>query len=730
MLLLLLPLLLSCEDVPASPGAGVPWDLADRRARTLSDVAYSFDLRIPEDPEAPIAAAATIDVTWTDPDGGALVLDFDSPERRVRAVRVNGRAAGWTPADDHVVVDPSSLRPHARNRVEVEFVTGDGAGLHRDTALVYTLFVPDRGHGTLPLFDQPDLKATVAWTIDAPPGWEVVANGPAMAEASDPGAGSWTFARSRPIATYVMAFAAGRFEVATEVRGGRAFRVLYPGSLGGPRRRVAEEVAEAHARSLAWMEAYTGTDYPFAKFDVVAIPGLRFAGMEHPGVVFYRAEALFPSSDQPVGLGRTRAEIIAHETAHMWFGNLVTMAWFDDAWMKEVLADFMARRIVEGEYPDPEGDLRFLLTYHAGAYVAEQSGAATPIRRPLANLRDADPPGGVVVHRKAPIVLAHLERTLGAEAFRTGIRSFLAAHAWRSASWNDLVDHLGAAHGSDLDVWSQAWVEQPGRPVVRLAWEPGTDGRGAVVLIQERDRQAERLWPQRLTVHGEWSGRTEWTTVEFDDATARVVVWDDVRRPDRVLPNASGLEYGLFQLDEVWTRALVDGLREIRPALLRGTATLLLRDALLEGRVGAAELLDGALSALEVESNELVAAELVDLIGVTYHGHLPDADRTRLASRVGSGLFGRIEHTRAAGLRSGIVEAWRRAVLAGVGPHDMVSRLVSGDDPQPRPEVSREQLTDIAARLVTHGSFEVRSGPMESGTPIGEVPEVHPGVRR
>jgi aminopeptidase N len=676
-------------------------------------VAYGFELRIPADPEAPVLGTATIDVRWTDPDDGPLVLDFDAPERRIRALRVNGRSAEWNPADDHVLVDPDFLRPHSRNRVEVDFLTGDGPGMQRDTALVYTLFVPDRGHGTLPLFDQPDLKATVTWTIDAPHGWEVVANGPAVDRTTEAGRATWTFRRSRPISTYLMAFAAGRLEVASAERGGRTFRVLYPESVaeaGGP---AATEVIDAHARSLAWMEAYTGIAYPFDKFDVVAIPGLRFAGMEHPGVVFYRAAGLFPGTDPPLDLRKARAEVVAHETAHMWFGNLVTMTWFDDAWMKEVLADFMARRIVEEEYPDPDEDLRFLLTHHSGAYGAEQRGDATAIRRPLGNLRDADPPGGAVVHRKAPIVLAHLERTLGEVAFRGGIRTFLDAHAWRSASWDDLVDHLGAAHGADLDVWSRAWVEQPGRPVVRLAWEPASGGRGAVVLIQEREGEAELRWPQRLTVHGDWGGRSEWTTVELDDATSKVVVWTDVTRPDRVIPNASGLEYGLFQLDQVWTDALLTGLREIRPALLRGTATLLLRDALLEGRVGAAALLDGALTALETESNRLVAAELVDLIGTTYRGHLPETERTRLASRVESGLLRRIEDTRARTLRSGIVDAWRRSVLSHVRPDDVASRLVAGDAGRHRPEVSRERLTDIAARLATH-------------RPIGgaDVPEV------
>jgi len=706
----MLGLLASCGAERFDPPAeGIPLELAERRARTLSGLAYAFELSIPAERDRAILGSVDIDFVWTDPEGAPLVLDFLEPLARVREVRVNGTPVEWEASHDHIVVASAALEPDTANRVEVDFAAGDEA-LNRRDDFLYTLFVPDRAHFSLPLFDQPDLKGTVAWRIDAPAGWTVVANGPELEVPADTTGGVWAFAASKPISSYLMAFAAGRFRVEQAVRGGRTWRLYHRETDDEKVARNREAIFDLHASALAWLEDYTAIDYPFEKFDIVAVPSFQYGGMEHPGAVFYRQAGLFldESATQANQLGR--ASVIAHETAHMWFGDLVTMRWFDDVWMKEVFANFMAARIVNPAFPDVDHGLRFLLAHHPSAYGVDRTPGSTPIRQPLDNLREAGTLYGPIIYQKAPIVMAHLERTVGPETFRDGLREYLERYAFGNATWADLVEILDALHPDDLTEWSRVWVEEPGRPAIRIGWEPdgSAEGHGSLVLTQSDDWGRERAWPQRLTVHAEWDGRAEWTDVEFESGQRRVVVWEGVERPDFVVPNAAGIEYGLFHLDDAWLAALADRLPSIRPDLLRGTALLLLSDALLEERIEPEVLLDRSLAALAVEDNELVANELVDLIGGIFWRYLPEDRREARAPEVEAGLWRRVEQARSRTLRATLFGAWRRVVVTESGVRQL--RAFWEEEAEvPGVPLSVDDLTGIAAGLALRGAVDTEA---------------------
>ena len=173
------------------------------------------------------------------------------------------------------------------------------------------------------------------------------------------------------------------------------------------------------------MEKYTGIPYAFGKFDFVLIPAFQFGGMEHAGKILYNATGLLldESATQNQLLGR--ASVIAHETAHMWFGDLVTMRWFNDVWMKEVFANFMAAKIVNPSFPDVNHELRFLLAHYPAAYEVDRTPGANPIRQQLDNLNEAGSLYGAIIYQKAPVVMRHLEALLGEESFRDGLREYL-----------------------------------------------------------------------------------------------------------------------------------------------------------------------------------------------------------------------------------------------------------------------------------------------------------------
>ena len=265
--------------------------------------------------------------------------------------------------------------------------------------------------------------------------------------------------------------------------------------------RNRDAVFDLHASALAWLERYTGIPYPWGKFDFLLVPSFQFGGMEHAGAIFYNASSLLldPSATQNQKLGR--ASLIAHETAHMWFGDLVTMRWFNDVWMKEVFANFMAAKIVNPSFPEINHDLRFLLAHYPSAYEIDRTPGTNAIRQPLDNLNEAGSLYGAIIYQKAPIVMRQLEGILGEDAFREGLREYLRAHRFANATWPDLITLLDARTPEDLSAWSRAWVEEAGRPIV--ATELRVDnGRIASLAFVQRDPVARRglVWNQRLQV--------------------------------------------------------------------------------------------------------------------------------------------------------------------------------------------------------------------------------------
>ena len=254
--------------------------------------------------------------------------------------------------DGHIVI-PAEWTTAGSNQIEFEFIAGDEA-LNRNDEFLYTLFVPARARLAFPCFDQPDLKAR--YTPDAHRARRLAGgrqrSGRGRAGRGGRGATTFEFAETQPLPTYLFAFAAGKFSVETAQRGGRdaahvPSRDRRRQGRAQPRRDLRSACVGARlARGLH------RHPYPWGKFDVVLIPSFQFGGMEHAGAILYNASGLMLDESATQNQLLERASVIAHETAHMWFGDLVTMRWFNDVWMKEVFANFMAAKIVNPSFPD------------------------------------------------------------------------------------------------------------------------------------------------------------------------------------------------------------------------------------------------------------------------------------------------------------------------------------------------------------------------------------------
>ncbi|MBF8300787.1 MAG: hypothetical protein HW394_1157, partial [Acidobacteria bacterium] len=417
MMSLLLATTLASQPGAAPPGRGVTEMLARERAGTIRSLRYELAFVVPADVREPVQGRVTLRFTLAAPH--RVVLDFAQPRDRVRGVRAGGSELPVTFADGHLMIPAQATRA-GENEISIDFVAGDEP-LNRDREFLYTLFVPARAHRAFPCFDQPDLKARYSLSLDVPAGWEAVANGAASTTESDAQRTRVRFAETQPIPTYLFAFVAGKFSVETARRNGREFRMFHRETDAAKVARNREAIFDLHAAALAWLEDYTAIPYPFGKFDLVAIPSFQFSGMEHPGAILYNAASLLLEESATQNQMLDRANVIAHETSHMWFGDLVTMRWFNDVWMKEVFASFMAGKIVNPSFPQVNHDLRFLLANYPAAYQVDRTAGANPIRQPLANLDEAGQLYGAIIYQKAPIAMRQLETIVGETAFRDGL---------------------------------------------------------------------------------------------------------------------------------------------------------------------------------------------------------------------------------------------------------------------------------------------------------------------
>ena len=475
---LLLPAAAGCAgDVVVDVDAGVPYELAARRAATITDVQYDVRFVIPATRTEAIGGQVVASFDLAEP--GPVIFDFAQPAGSVHAVRLGGEPVPFETRNEHLIVagGPGGVAAGPVT-VAIDFAAGDGS-LNRQDDFLYTLFVPDRARVALPLFDQPNLKARFRLRLDVPSGWQAVANGSLAAHEVRDGRARFDFAATDPISSYLFAFAAGEFEVETAERDGRRMAMYHRETDRDRLLRNADAIFDLHATALAWLEDYTGIPFPFEKFDFVLVPAFQYGGMEHPGAIFYHEHALLldESATQNAHLGR--ASLIAHETAHMWFGDLVTMEWFDDVWLKETFANFMAARIVNPSFPEVDHALRFLLAHYPAAYAVDRTAGANAIRQPLENLSEAGTLYGPIIYQKAPIVFTHLERLIGETTLRAGLREYLAAHAYGNASWADLIEVLDRRTPEDLAAWSGVWVEESGRPRIEVELEADGDAIAA-----------------------------------------------------------------------------------------------------------------------------------------------------------------------------------------------------------------------------------------------------------
>ena len=636
------------------PGPGVALTLASERALSIKDLTYNLAFTIPSNPAEPLTGHEVLRFSTKDLTR-PIVLDFTPGADHLTSVTVGGKPSSFRVVQDHIII-PKEEVAHGANTIEIDFRAGDGP-LNRNPEFMYTLFVPARAHLAFPCFDQPDLKGRFSLELSVPADWNAVSNGAETLHETAGGRLRVRYADTERISTYLFAFAAGKFQIETAERNGRRYRMFHRETDTAKLARNRNAVFDLHASSLDWLEKYTGIPYRFGKFDFVLIPSFQFGGMEHPGAIFYNATGLLLDESATENQLLNRASTIAHETSHMWFGDLVTMQWFNDVWMKEVFANFMAGKIVNPAFPKLNHELRFLVEHYPSAYGVDRTAGTHPIRQELANLDEAGSLYGAIIYDKAPIVMRQLERILGPENLQEGLRLYLKQFEFGNATWQDLVAILDERTKLDLTAWSRSWVEQAGRPLVRAV----LDMHGIAFI------QSDPRWTQEMNVTVGGAGTATSIPIELRGERTEFKLPLDIPDPEFILPTGTGLAYGDFTLDDRSRTFLLKHLPELKDALTRGAAWVTLWEEMLDRRVQPLEFIGLALRSLASEDTEQNIQLVLGYTGDAFWTFLNDTQRRDIAPQLEQALKAGLGRTASPSMKATYFNAFRSTVTTAEG---------------------------------------------------------------
>ncbi|WP_223834122.1 M1 family aminopeptidase [Spirosoma profusum] len=557
---------------------GVSQTLAKARKQTISQLAYALKFDIPEQKNQPIPSTESITFNWAK-NAAPLQLDFKEERSHLQAVSVNQKSIPIVFENEHLLISTAFLKP-GKNVISIQFTAGN-LSLNRNDDYLYTLLVPDRARTVFPCFDQPDLKAIFQLTLTVPKTWHAMTNA-AVQDSSETGERkTLRFRTSEQIPTYLFAFVAGKFKSVKRTLNNRAMTLLHRETDTSKIRLSLDPIFNLHADAVRFLEDYTQIPYPFQKLDFAAVPDFQYGGMEHVGAIDYRSSSLFLDSGATRDQKLSRATLISHETAHMWFGDLVTMRWFDDVWLKEVFANFMADKITEVSSPEANYDLQFVVDHFPAAYAVDRTEGANPIGQPLANLQEAGTLYGGIIYHKAPIMMRQLERLMGKEALRDGLREYLKKYAFSNATWADLIAILDARTQTDLAAWNRVWVSETGRPKFTYQLDKQDGKITRFTISQLGEDGSNRLWPQGFEVALVYPDHVDELTVNMNQSSVTLMEAVGKAAPSFVVFNSSGQGYGLFPVDTL----MISQLSTIKNPVTRAASYINLHENMLSGQL-------------------------------------------------------------------------------------------------------------------------------------------------
>ncbi|MEE9408062.1 MAG: M1 family aminopeptidase [Polaribacter sp.] len=617
---------------------GISFELAKYRKQQISNVVYELDFKIPKEKAKSISSKIVLNFSVNNLKNDVF-LDFNEETSKLKGVKINGEKSAINHQKEHVIIDKTKL-VLGKNSIEILFDAGEKS-LNRNEEFLYTLLVPDRASTLFPCFDQPDIKANYKLRITAPKDWAVLCGAFKESSLEVDGFIEHTFKETDLMSTYLFSFVAGLFTEETKNPGAFDMRFLYRENNKEKITESVDAVFEIHQNSLDFLEEYTQVKFPFQKMDFAAIPPFQYGGMEHVGAIQYRQSSLFLDKNATQSRKLGRAKLIAHETSHMWFGDLVTMKWFNDVWMKEVFANFMADKIMNPVFPEVNHNLNFMMSHYPSAYSEDRTKGTNAIRQYLGNLKNAGSLYGRIIYNKAPIMMRQLEYLLGENAFKEGIREYIKTYANSNADWNELVSILDKKSSGDIKNWSDVWVNSSGRPVFTEEIELNEKGNVTKFIIyQNAEDGSNKIWTQSFKIQlKDARGYVKNINIKNMGKSFDITSATKDFKPGQVLYNTNGFGYGVFPIykDEINTY------KNIKNEVSRGYQFINLYENMLNDAVPPLEVYKVYLEAIKVDENELITNYLSGRIQTIFWTFLTEEQQNQIQKITESEVFNLLE---------------------------------------------------------------------------------------
>lgn len=674
--------------------SGVSYELAQWRKSTLTDIQYELSLNIPESKSERISGTEVLTFNYKKSDETSLLIDFKEDPSSLLSVAVNGQTIKPVLENEHVVIGAQYLKSGA-NKINFNFLAGDGA-LNRRDGYLYALFVPDRARTMFPCFDQPDLKAKYSLSLTIPEKWSAISNGKLMDTFVQKGQKTLKFNQSDLLPTYLFSFAAGDFKNHTEKISEQDSRILYRETDSVKIKNSMDSIFSLYRNSLAYYEKWTGIKHPFQKHGLVAIPDFQFGGMEHPGAILFQNSTLFLDKNATQNQLNNRSNLIAHEVAHLWFGDMVTMDWFNDVWMKEVFANFMADKSTGASADKKVYDLKFLTGHFPAAYSVDRTLGANPIRQVLDNLQNAGMMYGPIIYDKAPIMMRQLELLIGEDDFRKGVNEYLAKYAYTNASWPDLINILDNHSPKDLQSWNKVWVNDPGRPVI----DYGLKYKGNIIdrftIFQRPEYGKEpKSWPQEFEISLFYADKVEKVNVKLSGKEQEIPELKGKKKPLFILLNSSGIGYGVFRTD----KAVISDFSLIKDEINRASAYISLYENMLNGSgTTPQELLQFLTGQLSKETTELNLRLITGYISSIYWNFLPENIRLKESGNIENMLWNALEAQTAKNNKKNIFDCYQ-GIFQSQKAYDNLYNIWKSQTPPKDVSLNDEDFTNLALAL-------------------------------
>jgi len=692
---------------------------AGERAAVLSVDSYDIDLDLTV--EGPTFASTTVIRFGCSEPGLSTFVDLVAPS--VAKITLNGDDVDPATAFDGTRIALDDLADANVLRVEATCAySRTGQGLHRfvdpvdGEAYLYTQFETADARRMFTCFEQPDLKSTYALTVTAPAAWQVVSNAPTPAPTpvSD-GVSRWTFPPTRTMSTYIVALVAGAYHVV---------RDMYDGPKGTVplgvfcRQSLAEhldaaEIFTVTKQGLGFFETLFDYPYPFGKYDQLFVPEYNSGAMENAGAVVFRDEYVFRSRQTDAAYER-RAETILHELAHMWFGDLVTMRWWDDLWLNESFATY-AGVLCQAEVTRwPHAWTTFANVEKSWAYRQDQLPSTHPISADIRDLEDVEVNFDGITYAKGASVLKQLVAWVGQDHFFEGLRRYFKRHEWSNTTLADLLACLSETSGRDLESWSKEWLETSGVATLRPSFEVDADGLFTrFVVLQEAPESHPTVRSHRLAI-GLYDRTTDGLErrdrVELDISGERTEVPELIGQlqPDLVLVNDDDLAYAKIRLDERSLRTLTGSIHQLTASLPRALCWGAAWDMCRDAEMAARDFVTLALEGLGSETDPTAMQQLLRVAQSTARSYTAPEHRRETVERWADGV---LEHALAAAPGSDAQLALVRgfAVAACTEAHaDVLRGWIDASGVPHRLEVDTDLRWSLVGQLAKLGGLDVQ----------------------